>query len=343
MSEYKNILVTGGAGFIGVNFVRMLLQEEPDVRVINLDLLTYAGNLLSLGEYMDHPNHIFVHGSICDNELLKKTISQYNIDGIINFAAESHVDRSITGPEIFVETNIGGTLKLLQAAREGGVTRYLQVSTDEVYGSLGNEGMFTETSPIQPNSPYSASKSGADQMVRAFFKTFGMNAVITRCSNNYGPYQFPEKMIPLCINNILTDTPLPVYGDGLQIRDWLYVYDHCTAIWKVFNAAAPGSVYNIGGCNEKTNLELVKTLLKILDKPESLITYVKDRPGHDRRYAIDSSKIQNDLGWSPSETFESGIEKTVKWYLDNRDWLNNVTSGEYLKYYENRYSDGNSY
>ena len=335
--KYRNILVTGGAGFIGVNFVRMLLEREPGVKVVNLDLLTYAGNPESLGEYLNHPNHVFVHGDIRDAAMVEKTIKDYGVDGIINFAAESHVDRSITGPGIFVETNIGGTLNLLQCAKNFGVKRYLQVSTDEVYGSLGAQGIFTEESPLQPNSPYSASKTGADMMVRAFHHTFGLDAVITRCSNTYGPFLFPEKMIPLCINNIINDRQIPVYGDGLQIRDWLYVYDHCTAIWAAFNHAAPGEVFNIGGGNEKTNLELVRTLLRLLDKPETLITFVKDRPGHDRRYAIDATRITRRLGWAPSETFESGMAKTVKWYLDNLSWLARITSGEYQKYYAEVY------
>lgn len=337
---YKNVLVTGGAGFIGVNFVRMLLAEQPEVKVVNLDLLTYAGNLASLGEYVDHPRHIFVRGDIADRELVNRLITEHQIDGIINFAAESHVDRSITGPKIFVDTNINGTLNLLMCAREQNLKRFLQVSTDEVYGSLApDEEEFIESTPIRPNSPYSASKAGADHMVRAFHHTFGLNCVITRCSNNYGPYQFPEKMIPLCINNILNNRPIPVYGDGMQIRDWLYVHDHCTAIWKVFSLAPGGEIYNIGGCNEKTNLELVKTLLRLLGKSEDLITFVKDRPGHDRRYAIVPKKIMDQLGWQPSETFETGIEKTVRWYVDNRPWLEQITSGDYRKYYEERYGN----
>jgi len=335
----NNILVTGGAGFIGVNFVKMLLREEKNVTVVNYDLLTYAGNLASLEDVMDNPRHVFVRGDICDRESVSVALKKYSIDGIINFAAESHVDRSITGPEIFVDTNIKGTLNLLQCAREYGVKRFLQVSTDEVYGSLGKEGMFTESSPITPNSPYSASKASADHMVRAFHHTFGLDAVITRCSNNYGPFQFPEKMVPLCINNARLDKPIPVYGDGMQVRDWLYVEDHCSAIWAVFRNAEAGSIYNVGGCNEKPNIELVKTILSILGKPESLITYVKDRPGHDRRYAIDASKIMKDFGWKPSVSFEQGMEKTVKWYVDNLQWLERLTSGEYRKYYDSMYKD----
>ncbi|HBM17174.1 MAG TPA: dTDP-glucose 4,6-dehydratase [Lentisphaeria bacterium] len=335
----KNILVTGGAGFIGVNFVRMLLNETDDINVINYDALTYAGNLASLDDCLNNERHIFIHGDICDINKVEDTFERYSPEGVINFAAESHVDRSITDPDIFLKTNIMGTLSLLRASRKFNVKRFLQVSTDEVYGSLGLTGKFTEATNILPNSPYSASKASADHFVRAFNHTYDFDTVITRCSNNYGPYQFPEKMIPLCINNILKNKNLPVYGDGMQIRDWLFVKDHCTAIWEVFNKGKSGEVYNIGGSNEKANLELVKILLKILNKPESLITFVKDRPGHDRRYAIDNSKIMSDLNWKLSVTFEQGIELTVKWYLDNKKWLENVTSGAYQNYYSNMYSN----
>ncbi len=335
----KKILVTGGAGFIGVNFVKMLLKQEPDIDVFNLDALTYAGNLGSLHDCKDNPKHHFIHGDIQNDEFVAKVIHENQIDGIINFAAESHVDRSIHDPDIFIKTNVMGTLNLLRNAHKFGVKRYLQVSTDEVYGSLGSEGMFTEITNIKPNSPYSASKASADHLVHAYHHTFGLNTVITRCSNNYGPYQFPEKMIPLCINNMLNDKPIPVYGDGMQVRDWLYVHDHCSAIWEVFKSGNTGEVYNIGGCNEKTNLELIRTLLKFLDKPESLITFVKDRPGHDRRYAIDAGKIMKSFGWKPSVTFDQGMEQTVKWYLDNREWLDNVTSGNYQNYYKEMYAD----
>lgn len=335
----KNILVTGGAGFIGVNFVKMLLNTTDDIKIINYDALTYAGNLESLEECLKNPKHIFVHGNIQDESFVAKTIQNYNIEGIINFAAESHVDRSITDPDIFVKTNVLGTINLLRNAVKFNVKRFLQVSTDEVYGSLGNQGKFTENTNLSPNSPYSASKASADHFVRAYNHTFKLNTVITRCSNNYGPYQFPEKMIPLCINNILVKKNLPVYGDGLQIRDWLFVKDHCSAIWEVFNRGKIGEIYNIGGCNEKTNLELVKTLLRIFKKPESLITFVKDRPGHDRRYAIDNSKIMSQLNWKPSVTFEQGIDLTVKWYLDNKSWLESVTSGHYQKYYSEMYAN----
>jgi dTDP-glucose 4,6-dehydratase len=334
----KNILVTGGAGFIGANFVRMILSERKNLKVINFDALTYAGNLENLDAFMENKNHVFVHGDIRNREIVEKTIREHKIDGIVNFAAESHVDRSISGPGIFIETNVTGTLNLLLCAKDLGVKRFLQVSTDEVYGSLSpEEEAFTEQTNIKPNSPYSASKAAADHLVHAFHHTFGLDSVITRCSNNYGPYQFPEKMLPLCINNIRQDKQIPVYGDGMQIRDWLYVYDHCTAILAVLENGESGEVYNIGGSNEKTNLELVKTLLDILGKDESLIKFVKDRPGHDRRYAIDNSKITNSLGWKPSVTFEQGIAKTVDWYLKNQSWLNHVTSGDYQKYYDKMY------
>ena len=334
----KTILVTGGAGFIGSNFVRMVLSEQPACRVVNLDKLTYAGNLENLADVLDHDKHTFVHGDICDGPLVERLIDEYGIDAIINFAAESHVDRSITGPKIFVETNVTGTLTLLEAARDKNVGRFGQISTDEVYGSLGPAGMFTEKTPLSPNSPYSASKASADLLVKAFGHTWGIPYNITRCSNNYGPYQFPEKLIPLMINNALNDKELPVYGDGLYVRDWLYVYDHCTAIWRVLEQAPPGEIYNIGGCNEKANLEVIDIILKRLDKPRTLLKYVKDRPGHDRRYAIDASKIINELGWKPSVTFEEGIARTMDWYLHHSPWLANVVSGDYQKYYDGMYS-----
>jgi len=335
----RKLLVTGGAGFIGSNFVRMVLTEHSDCFVVNLDKLTYAGNLENLAGLENHPNHKFVRGDICDGPLVDKLIDQYKIDAIVNFAAESHVDRSITEPKIFIETNVTGTLTLLEAAREKKLERFVQISTDEVYGSLGPQGKFTEQTPLSPNSPYSASKAAADHLVKAFGHTWGLRFNITRCSNNYGEYQFPEKMIPLMINNALNDKELPVYGDGLNIRDWLYVYDHCAAIWKVLTEAQPGEIYNIGGCNEKTNLEVVGLILNQLNKPKSLIKYVKDRPGHDRRYAIDAGKIMNQLGWQPSVSFDEGIVKTINWYLQNQKWLCNVVSGEYQKYYEAMYSN----
>ncbi|OGV54400.1 MAG: dTDP-glucose 4,6-dehydratase [Lentisphaerae bacterium GWF2_52_8] len=315
----------------------MLLREEPDVFIVNLDLLTYAGNLASLEGCLDDPRHKFVNGSIGDTELVEALLKEDRIDGIINFAAESHVDRSINGPMIFAETNILGTMNLLQAAKNMGVKRYLQVSTDEVYGSLGPEGSFSETSPICPNSPYSASKAGADHMVRAFQHTYGIETIITRCSNNYGEYQFPEKMIPLCINNIRHDRPIPVYGDGRQVRDWLYVGDHCRAIWAAFRRGKPGEIYNIGGGTEMPNIELVKCILSLLGKPESLISFVADRPGHDRRYAIDSSKARRELDWKPLLAFKEGLARTVQWYQDNQSWLDGVSSGAYRTYYDEMY------
>jgi dTDP-glucose 4,6-dehydratase len=335
----RRILVTGGAGFVGSNFVRMVLSEHPEAFIVNLDKLTYAGNLENLTGFLDHPNHKFVKGDISDGRLVERIIDEYRIDAIVNFAAESHVDRSITGAKIFIETNVTGTLTLLEAARDKKLERFVQVSTDEVYGSLGPEGKFTEETLLSPNSPYSASKAAADHLVRAFGHTWGVKCNITRCSNNYGPYQFPEKLIPLMINNALGNKELPVYGDGLYVRDWLYVYDHCTAIWQVLQNAPPGEIYNVGGCNEKANLEVIELILKRLDKPESLIKHVKDRPGHDRRYAIDASKIVSELGWRPSVSFEEGINRTIDWYLDNQAWLRNVVSGEYQKYYESMYSN----
>jgi dTDP-glucose 4,6-dehydratase len=337
--QYRRILVTGGAGFIGSNFVRFLCETEPAIEIVNLDALTYAGNLASLGDCRNLPRHHFVRGSITNAELVRFLLQQYSVDGIVNFAAESHVDRSITGPQVFIETNVVGTLTLLAEARAARVARFLQVSTDEVYGSLGRTGAFTETTPLSPNSPYSASKAAADHLVLAYHHTHGMDAIITRCSNNYGPYQFPEKLIPLMIMNAGHDRPLPVYGDGLQVRDWLYVRDHCAAIWAAFQRGKPGEVYNFGGNNEKTNLDVVRLLLKRLGKPESLITYVQDRPGHDRRYAIDAGKARRELAWEPAVTFEQGIAATVEWYQGNPAWLDEVTSGEYQAYYEKMYGN----
>ncbi len=336
--NFRSVLVTGGAGFIGSNFVRYLLESEPELKVVNLDVLTYAGNLTSLADCLDNPRHHFVRGDIGNDELVRHLIETHEIDGIINFAAESHVDRSIAGPKVFVETNVNGTLALLWAAKETGVRRFLQVSTDEVYGSLGETGMFREDTPISPNSPYSASKASADHLVRAFHHTYGLDTVITRCSNNYGPYQFPEKMLPLMINNARHDKPLPVYGDGLHVRDWLYVGDHCSAIWNVFTQAAAGEVYNVGGNNEKTNLEVVRTVLDYLDKPHSLIRHVQDRPGHDRRYAIDAGKIRRDLGWQPTVNVADGIARTIEWYMTNQAWLDQVVSGDYQNYYRQMYA-----
>ena len=337
--KIKNLLVTGGAGFIGANFVRMVLDEQPGTRVVNLDKLTYAGNLENLAGYTDNPDHIFVKGDIGDADLVSKLIDEHKIDAIINFAAESHVDRSLVEPGVFIQTNVQGTLTLLKLALEKKIERFVQVSTDEVYGSLGEEGLFAETTPLSPNSPYSASKAAADMLVAAFGHSFGLKYNITRCSNNYGPYQFPEKMLPLMIHNALNDKELPVYGDGLYVRDWLYVYDHCTAIWKVLTEAEPGTIYNVGGNNEKTNMEVIGSVLERLDKPESLIRHVKDRPGHDRRYAIDSSKIMSELGWTPTVTFEEGMLKTIDWYLTNTDWLDHIVSGQYQQYYDGMYKN----
>lgn len=324
------LLVTGGAGFIGSCFIRHILNKYPDYKVINLDALTYAGNIENLNDIKDNPNYHqryqFMHGNICDKVLVRNLVSQ--VDAVINFAAESHVDRSITGPEVFVETNIQGTLNLLQVSREFEIQRYLQVSTDEVYGTLGRGGYFTEKTPIAPNSPYSASKAGADLLTRSYFETYKLPTLITRCSNNYGPFQYPEKLIPFFISKLLNDEKVPVYGDGLNVRDWLYVYDHCGAIDTVLHKGKVGEVYNIGGHNEKTNIEITKIILKAMGRDESYIEYVKDRLGHDRRYAIDNTKIQTELGWQPSVTFEEGIKLTIDWYLNNQDWIKSV---EYKK------------
>ena len=317
-----NILVTGGAGFIGSCFVRHMLNKYSDYKIINLDALTYAGNIENLDDVKDNNNYTFVHGNICDKQLVKELISQ--VDCVVNFAAESHVDRSITGPEIFIETNIKGTLNLLQTAKEVGVERYLQVSTDEVYGSLGKTGYFYETTPISPNSPYSASKASADMLVRAYWETYKLPVLTTRCSNNYGPYQYPEKLIPFFISKLLRGEKVPVYGDGLNVRDWLYVYDHCQAIDTVLHNGKLGEVYNIGGHNEKTNLEITHLILEAMGKDESSIEYVQDRLGHDRRYAISNDKITSELGWSPSLTFEEGIKLTIDWYLNNQEWISNI-------------------
>jgi len=332
----KRVLVTGGAGFIGSNFVKYMLKAHPEYKLINYDVLTYAGNLENLSDIEDNPNYTFIKGDIRDKGPVDEILAS-GIDFIVNFAAESHVDRSIEGPEIFILTNVLGTQVLLDAARKHGVEKFLQVSTDEVYGSLGPTGFFSEGTPLAPSSPYSASKTSADLIVGAYHHTFGLPANVTRCSNNYGPYQFPEKLIPLIISNALEDKALPVYGDGLNVRDWLHVRDHCRAIDIVLHRGKDGEVYNIGGNNEKANIEIVKLILETLGKSESLITYVKDRPGHDRRYAIDSGKIQRELGWSPEYTFEQGIKETIQWYLDNRDWMAKVRSGDYQDYYARMY------
>ena len=318
------ILVTGGAGFIGSCFVRHILKKYPNYKVINLDALTYCGNLENLNDLKDNPNHTFVKGNICDRKLAQELISE--VDCVVNFAAESHVDNSIKHPEIFVETNIQGTLNLLQVSKELKVERYLQVSTDEVYGTLGSTGYFYETTPLAPNSPYSASKAGADMLVRAYYETYKMPVLNTRCSNNYGPYQYPEKLIPFFISQLLKGEKVPVYGDGLNVRDWLYVYDHCEAIDTVLHKGRIGEVYNIGGHNEKTNLEITHLILDAMGKDESSIKYVEDRLGHDRRYAISNDKITSELGWSPSITFEEGIKLTIDWYLNNQDWNKSIES-----------------
>ena len=348
------ILITGGAGFIGANFVLDWLKNS-DEPVLNLDKLTYAGNLKNLSSLNRDPRHVFVQGDIVDRALIKKLLDQYRPRAIVNFAAESHVDRSIHGPEDFIQTNVVGTFHLLEEARhywsalpaaEQSAFRFLHVSTDEVYGSLGpDDAPFTETTPYAPNSPYSASKASSDHLVRAYHHTYGLPVLTTNCSNNYGPYQFPEKLIPLMILNATHHKPLPIYGDGMNVRDWLYVTDHCSAIRTVLQGGRVGETYNIGGWNEMPNIEIVKTVCGLLDEMcpdktgpyERLLNYVKDRPGHDRRYAIDASKIHGELGWKPAETFETGIRKTVRWYLDNMDWVENVASGEYRKWLDTNY------
>ena len=316
----KNILVTGGAGFIGSNFIRYMLNKYKDYKIVNLDLLTYAGNIKSLNDIKDNPNYLFVKGDIVDNKLVDKIVLENEIDVIINFAAESHVDKSITNPDIFVKTNILGTQNLLEVAKKYKIEKYFQISTDEVYGSLGKTGFFTETTPLAPNSPYSASKASADLLVMAYHHTFGLNVNITRCSNNYGPYQFPEKLIPLFITNLLNNKKVPLYGDGLNIRDWLFVEDHCVAIDTVLHKGKNGKIYNVGGNNEKTNRYITEVILKYLDKDESYIEYVQDRLGHDRRYAIDATKIKKELNWQPIYKFEDAIIKTIQWYINNKSW-----------------------
>jgi len=335
----KKILVTGGAGFIGSNFINYVLNDRDDVEIVNLDKLTYAGNLENLKPVEGKKNYHFVRGDITNVELVDYLFRKFDIKFVINFAAESHVDRSILGSEIFYRTNVIGTNVLLEASRRFEVEKFLQISTDEVYGSLGTEGLFTETTPISPNSPYSSSKAAADLMVQAFHHTYGLPVVITRCSNNYGPLQFPEKLIPLMIINALNNKKLPVYGDGLNVRDWIYVIDHNKAAELVFEKGKVGEVYNIGASREMTNIEIVKLILKKLGKSEDLIEYVKDRPGHDRRYAIDSSKIQNELGWKPSFEFEQAMDYTIEWYLKNKSWWERIISGEYQKYYELQYGN----
>lgn len=326
-----NILVTGGAGFIGSNFIHYMLEKHPDDNLINLDLLTYAGNIHNLDDVKDNPHYHFVKGNIVNRELVTHLVHEFNIDHIVNFAAESHVDRSILHPEVFVETNVQGTLALLDVAKKEGVVKFLQVSTDEVYGTLGATGYFTEESPLQPNSPYSASKASADMMVRAYYETYGLNVNITRCSNNYGPYQFPEKLIPLMTSNGMEGKDLPIYGNGKNIRDWLYVSDHCQAIDLVLRNGKPGEVYNVGGHNERTNNEIVHLIVDNLGISEDHIKYVKDRLGHDKRYAIDPTKIETELGWKPEYNFDTGIVKTIDWYKDNETWWKPLKAKAALK------------
>jgi dTDP-glucose 4,6-dehydratase len=332
------ILITGGAGFIGSNFIRLVLRENPDYEIVNLDALTYAGNLENLKEFEAHPRYRFIKGDIRDSSLVNEVMDS-GIEAVVNFAAESHVDRSIDDPENFLQTNIMGTAVLLEAARGHQIKCLLQVGTDEVYGSLGPEEVSKEDSPLKPNSPYSASKAAADLLARSYFKTFGLPVVITRSSNNYGPFQFPEKLIPLFITNALEDRPLPLYGDGLNRRDWIHTEDNCRGILLCLEEGRPGETYNIGGDNERTNIEITEMILDLLKKPKSLIRFVKDRPGHDRRYALDSSKIQKELGFEPEHDFAKGIEDTIEWYKQNRDWWRRIKSGEYRDYYEKMYSE----
>lgn len=341
----KNILVTGGAGFIGSNFVKFILGSHPNYSIVNVDVLTYAGNLENLSEIADNPKYHFVKADIRDRKKIDKVFQEFQIDTVINLAAETHVDRSIEDPDVFLTTNIIGTQVLLDVAKKNwkcnpkdkycrkykdGV-KFLQVSTDEVYGALGSTGFFMEDMPLKPNSPYSASKASADLIVRVYHKTFGLPINITRCSNNYGPYQFPEKLIPLMINNCINNEDLPVYGDGMQVRDWLHVHDHCVAIDEVLHNGVDGEIYNIGGNNERSNIDIVKLIISVIGKSESLIKYVKDRPGHDRRYAIDNTKITSHLNWKPVYTFERGIKETIEWYLRNTEWMKNVVSGRYIE------------
>jgi len=330
------LLVTGGAGFIGSNFVRYVLSRYADYEVLNLDKLTYAGNLENLEGLENHPRHTFFHGDICDPDLVGDVLKR-GIDAVVNFAAESHVDRSILDASDFARTNVVGALNLLEPSRKNRILRFLQISTDEVYGSLGPTGAFVESSPIAPNSPYAATKAAADLLVRSYHHTYGFPAIITRCSNNYGPYQFPEKLMPLLITNALAGLSLPLYGDGLYVRDWIHVQDHCAAVDRVLHHGKSGEVYNIGARQEMTNLEIARLILKSLGKPESLITLVKDRPGHDRRYAIDPSKLKQALGWKPRISFHMGLQETIDWYRHNAAWVEHVRSGAYLSYYDRMY------
>lgn len=335
----KNILVTGGAGFIGSNFINHILSSRKDLKIINVDNLTYAGNLENLTQSENNPSYKFVKADITDREKMSKVFEENDISDVIHFAAESHVDRSILGSEIFFRTNVIGTNILLEASKRFGIDKFVQVSTDEVYGSLGATGKFSESTPLDPNSPYSSSKASADLMALSFQKTYGLPVVVTRCSNNYGPFQFPEKLIPLMILNALNDKKLPVYGDGLNVRDWIYVIDHNKAVELVWEKGKVGEVYNIGANQEMTNIDIIKLILNYLGKSEELIEFVKDRLGHDRRYAIDSSKIENELGWKPEFNFEDAIEKTIEWYLQNKSWWERILSGEYKDYYKLQYEN----
>ena len=338
----KKILVTGGAGFIGGNFVHYMVNKYPNYMIVNLDALTYAGNLETCQPVEGKSNYKFVKGDITDRKFIFDLFEKEKFDIVVNFAAESHVDRSVTDPEIFIKTNVLGTQILMDAARSFGVERYHQVSTDEVYGDLPLDRpdlFFTEETPLHTSSPYSASKASADLLVLAYYRTYGLPVTISRCSNNYGPYHFPEKLIPLMISRALNDETLPVYGSGENVRDWLHVYDHCAAIDLILHKGKVGEVYNVGGHNERTNLEVVKTILKVLNKPESLITYVTDRPGHDLRYAIDPTKLETELGWKPTYNFDTGIKQTIQWYLDHKQWWENIISGEYQNYFEKQYGD----
>lgn len=335
----KNILITGGAGFIGSNFINYILHKRDDYFIVNLDKLTYAGNLENLKPSEKKNNYQFIKGDITNIELVNFIFEKYDIKYVINFAAESHVDRSISGSEIFFRTNVIGTNVLLEVSKQFGIEKFLQVSTDEVYGSLGPEGYFTENTPLAPSSPYSASKASADLIALAFHHTYGLPVVITRCSNNYGPYQFPEKLIPLMIINCMNEKPLPVYGDGMNIRDWIYVLDHNKAVESVFEKGKIGEVYNIGASNEIPNIKIVELIISSLNKSKNLITFVKDRPGHDRRYAIDASKIYNELGWKPESSFETAIKETINWYVNNKKWWQRIISGEYQEYYKKQYNN----
>ncbi|MDP8223037.1 MAG: dTDP-glucose 4,6-dehydratase [Candidatus Lernaella stagnicola] len=333
----NRLLITGGCGFIGANFVRWSLANQPDWEIVNLDALTYAGNLANLADLADHPRYRFVKGDIGNPRDVAAAMA--DCDAVVHMAAESHVDRSIEGPSVFVQTNVVGTQVLLDEARRGGVGVFVMVSTDEVYGSLGATGRFTEQSPLQPSSPYSASKTAADLLALSYQTTYDLPVIVTRCSNNYGPYQFPEKLIPLFVTNAMTDQPLPLYGDGKNVRDWIHVEDHVRALWRVVEDGRPGQVYNIGGNNEQANIDITRVILRVLGKPESLIQFVTDRPGHDRRYAIDAAKLSAEIGWQPQVKFDDGIAATVAWYQQNRVWWEAIKSGEYRDYYERMYAN----